>query len=248
MELAASHIKKSFGSNKILVDVSFKLSAGKVVVLLGTNGAGKTTLFNILSGFLKPDNGEVFLDKISLLGLKPSAIARLGIGRTFQDMRLIENMSVFENLMLSFPAQEGEKWWNTLFPLPKVATEENVNAKKAKQILQDCFIEDVADNEAKDLSYGQQKLLNLACCMARNASIWLLDEPAAGVSPAYREKLSEVIQQQKSEGKSILLIEHNSDFIKAVADEIFFLNRGVIRSFLSYDEFRQDTDVKDAYV
>ena len=248
MELTASHISKSFGSNRILADVSFELSAGKVVVLMGTNGAGKTTLFNILSGFLKPDSGQILLDGKELSGLNPSAIARAGIGRTFQDMRLIEDMSVFENVLLSFPDQEGEKWWNTLFPLPKVASEQKSNAEKAKQILQDCFIDDILNNKAKDISYGQQKLLNLACCMASDASVWLLDEPVAGVNPAYREKLSEVIRQQKSKGKSILLIEHNSDFIEAIADEILFLNKGIISHFSSYKTFRQDTNVKNAYV
>lgn len=248
MKLVASHIVKSFGSNRILADVSFELSPGKVVVLMGTNGAGKTTLFNILSGFLKPDSGQILLDGKSLSGMEPNAIVRAGIGRTFQDMRLIENMSVFENVLLSFPTQKGEKWWNTLFPLPKVVAEQKTNAEKAKQILQDCFIDDVVDNKAKDVSYGQQKLLNLACCMASDASIWLLDEPVAGVNPLYREKLSEVIKQQKAKGKSILVIEHNSDFIEAIADEIHFLNKGVLSSFLSYDSFRNDADVKNAYV
>lgn len=248
MELVASHIEKSFGDNNILADVSFELSAGKVVVLMGTNGAGKTTLFNILSGFLKPDSGQILFDGKDLSGLEPNTIARAGIGRTFQDMRLIENMSVFENVLLSFPTQEGEKWWNALLPLPKVVAEQKFNAEKAEQVLQDCFIDDVANNNAKDVSYGQQKLLNLACCMASNASVLLLDEPVAGVNPAYREKLSDVIKQQKAKGKSILVIEHNSDFIEAIADEILFLNKGVLSRFPSYDSFSHDADVKNAYV
>ncbi|MEE3415484.1 MAG: ATP-binding cassette domain-containing protein [Prevotella sp.] len=248
MNLIASHIVKSFGNNKILADVSFEILPGNVVVLMGTNGAGKTTLFNIFSGFLKPDSGQILLDGRDVSGFEPSTIARAGVGRTFQDMRLIEEMTVFENVLLSFPGQEGEKWWNTLFPLPKVVAEQKSNAEKTKQILHDCFIEDVADYKAKDISYGQQKLLNMACCMASNASVWLLDEPVAGVNPVYREKLSEVIRQQKSTGKSILLIEHNSDFIEAVADEILFLNKGIISRFSSYESFRQDADVKNAYV
>lgn len=248
MNLVASHIVKSFGNNRILADVSFELFPGNVVVLMGTNGAGKTTLFNILSGFMKPNSGQILLDGNDVSGLEPSAIARAGIGRTFQDMRLIEDMSVFENVLLSFPGQEGEKWWNTFFPLPKVASEQKSNAEKAKQILQDCFIDNLVNNKAKDISYGQQKLLNLACCMASDASVWLLDEPVAGVNPAYRGKLSEVIKQQKSTGRSILLIEHNSDFIETVADEILFLNKGIISHFSSFESFRQDTNVKNAYV
>lgn len=248
LKLIISHIEKSFGTSKVLADASLELSAGKIAVLMGANGSGKTTLFNVMTGFLKPDDGQILLDGKDLSGFDPSKVARAGIGRTFQDMRLIENMTVYENVMLSFPEQEGEKWWNALLPLPKVALEQKSYACNVKQILHDCFIDDVADSKAKEISYGQQKLLNLACCMASGAPIWLLDEPVAGVNPAYREKLSEIIKQQKAMGKAILVIEHNSDFIEAVADEILFLNKGVLSYFSSYDSFRHDTGVKNAYV
>ncbi|MBQ6080138.1 MAG: ATP-binding cassette domain-containing protein [Muribaculaceae bacterium] len=248
MDLLASHIKKAFGDNSVLTDVSLTLTAGKVSVLMGTNGAGKTTLLNILSGFMKPDGGSIKLDGKEILSIRPSTIANLGIRRTFQDMRLIGEMTVLENVLLAFPGQVGEKWWKALLPLPKIAAEQKANTDKAKLILEQCFIDDIMANRAKDISYGQQKLLNLACCLAGDSLVWLLDEPVAGVNSANREKLTHVIQDQKASGKSILIIEHNSDFIESVADEILFLNKGVISNYPSYNAFRNDMSVKNAYV
>lgn len=248
MNLSIKHITKSFGERQVLNDISFEVPEGKVCVLMGTNGAGKTTLLNILSGFMKPDGGQICLDGDTITNIEPHKINKMGIGRTFQDMRLIGNMSVLENVMLSFPRQEGEKWWKTFLPNKKVEKEQKINVRKANEILQICFIEDVAQSKADEISYGQQKLLNLACCMAGGTSICLLDEPVAGVNPIYREKLSNVIKQQKEKGGSLLIIEHNSDFISKVADEILFLDEGEIRSFSSYEEFKNDNNVKNAYV
>lgn len=248
MNLSIKHITKSFGERQVLNDISFEVSEGKVCVLMGTNGAGKTTLLNILSGFMKPDGGQICLDGDTITNIEPNKINKMGIGRTFQDMRLIGNMSVVENVMLSFPRQEGEKWWKTFLPNKKVGKEQKNNARKANEILQICFIEDVAQSKAGEISYGQQKLLNLACCMAGGTSVWLLDEPVAGVNLTYRKKLADVIRQQKSKGKSLLIIEHNNDFISEVADEILFLDKGMIQSFSSYEAFKNDNDIKNAYV
>ena len=248
MSLEVQNISKSFGDNNVLSDVSFRLPEAHISVLMGTNGSGKTTLFNIISGFLKPDSGQILIDEKLILDLEPDQIQLMGVGRTFQDLRLIGSMSVFENVMLAFPKQEGEKWWNTLLPSKKVAKEQNDNVPKAFDILKQCFIEDAANQKASELSYGQQKLLNLACCMASGTSIWLLDEPVAGVNPSFRDQLSNVIKQQKEIGKSILVIEHNSDFITNVADEILFLDKGVVEHFSSYQEFKSDDEVKNAYV
>lgn len=248
MELVASNIEKSFGNNMVLADVSLELSAGKISVLMGTNGAGKTTLLNILSGFMKPDSGSIYLNGRELSGLPPHEIALRGIRRTFQDMRLIEDMSVLENVLLAFPGQQGEKWWKTLIPSSRIEAEQQTHVQLAESLLESCFLTDVIDHKASDVSYGQQKLLNLACCLASGAPVLLLDEPVAGVNAHYRDQLSTVIKQQKQEGKSLLIIEHNSDFIEAVADEILFLNKGLLRQFPSYASFRNDDSVKNAYV
>lgn len=232
----------------MLQDVSFDVSEGKVSVLMGTNGSGKTTLFNIISGYIKQDNGEIFLDGVEINKQKSYLRKRCGIGRTFQDMRLIGKLTVKENVMLAFPEQQGEKWWKVLFPNKVVWKEQEENSHVADEILTKCFIQDITDSKANEISYGQQKLLNLACCIASRASVLLLDEPVAGVNPVFREKLSVIIRDLKAQGKALLVIEHNVDFIEEVADEILFLHDGKIQKYNSYQEFRDAPEVLDAYV
>lgn len=248
MLLQVNHIAKSYGEHIVLSDASLEASAGRISVLMGANGSGKTTLFNIISGYIPQDKGEVYLDDKEISRLKPYQRKLLGIGRAFQDLRLIGNLSVQENVRLAFPSQEGEKWWKALLPSKAVNEEQRKNAGKAATILAQCFIDDIATSKAGEISFGQQKLLNLACCIASGASVLLLDEPVAGVNPVYREKLSTIIQGLKEQGKSLLIIEHNADFIEKVADEILFLHDGRIRRYGSYTEFRNAPEVIDAYV
>ncbi len=248
MKLEIKHIQKSFGENKVLKDVSFKTEQGKVYVLMGTNGSGKTTLFNIITGFLKPDKGKVVLNNEDITNQESFLINAKGISRTFQDLRLIEDLSVKENLLLAFKNQVGEKWWKALMPTKYYQSEQKENKLKADKILQETFIDNVAEQKAGEISYGQQKLLTLACCMANDSQVFLLDEPVAGVNPAYREKLTAIINKLKETGKTFLIIEHNTDFITQIADKIFFLNNGIVTEYDTYDEMRNDEQVKEAYV
>ncbi|HRP91003.1 MAG TPA: ATP-binding cassette domain-containing protein [Edaphocola sp.] len=248
MTLKAQHIAKSYGEKQVLKDVSFELQKGTATVLMGTNGSGKTTLFNIISGFLKQDKGEILLDGKTINQTEPYQINQLGISRTFQDMRLIGKLTVKENVLLAFPNQKGEHWWNVLLPNKKVKQEQEANRQKTGELLKTCFIDDVADHKANEVSYGQQKLLNLACCMANNTSVVLLDEPVAGVNPVYRDRLTTIIQQLKQQGKAILIIEHNTDFIEQVADEILFLNDGTLTLFDNYETLKNNPQVQEAYI
>lgn len=248
MTLKIQHIAKSFGEKEVLKDVSFTLQKARVSVLMGTNGSGKTTLFNILSGFLKPDKGQITLDNHSLGKVSPHKLNRLGITRTFQNLRLIENLTVLENVLLAFSAQKGEQWWSVLLPNRSVKKEQENNKDKAIKILKTCFIDNVVKSKAGEISYGQQKLLTIACCIANGADYMLLDEPVAGVNPTYREKLIQIIQNLKEKNKALLIIEHNTDFIENIADEIFFLNEGTIKQYPDYASMRQDEYVKEAYI
>lgn len=248
MNLKVENISKSFGDKKILQDISFELKQGEIYVLMGANGSGKTTLFNILSGFLKADKGVVNFNNTVLKKQQPHQINQQGITRTFQDMRLINELTVLENVLLAFTNQKGEHWWNVLLPNKMVTKEQKTNTITANEILKTCFIDTVANAKAGEISYGQQKLLNLACCMANNASIFLLDEPVAGVNPVYRDKLVAIIKKLKNEGKTVLLIEHNTDFIEAVADSILFLNNGSLTTFANYEVLRQNDSVQEAYL
>jgi ABC-type branched-subunit amino acid transport system ATPase component len=163
-------------------------------------------------------------------------------------MRLVNELTVTENVMLSFAKQNGENWWNVFFPNSKVRTEQEHNLNRVKEILETCFISEVAENKASEISYGQQKLLNLACCIANDANVLLLDEPVAGVNLVYRDRLTHIINDLKEQGKAILIIEHNTDFIEQVADEILFLNNGLIAKFNDYNSLRHDPEVKEAYI
>ena len=248
MILELSHITKSFGNKVVLKDVSFHLNDGSISILMGVNGSGKTTLFNIISGFLNPDSGEISLNKKEIKGIREYKINRRGVSRTFQDLRLIGNLTVRENILLAFPNQQGEKWLKILIPNKKVKQEQETNNLRANEILKICFIEDIAESKASEISYGQQKLLNLSCAIANDAEVLLLDEPVAGVNQTYRDKLVSVIKNIKAEGKSILIIEHNTDFIEAVADRLFFLNEGKIMEFETYENLRNDKIVQEAYI
>ncbi len=248
MTLKVSHIAKSYGEHKVLADASLEALGGRVSVLMGTNGSGKTTLFNIISGYTQQDSGEILLDGVEMTKHKPYLRKRLGIGRTFQDMRLIGNLTVNENVMLAFPEQKGEKWWKVLFPNMSVQKEQEGNTHFADEILAKCFIQDIADSKANEISYGQQKLLNLACCIASGASVLLLDEPVAGVNPVFRKKLLDIIRDLKAQGKALLIIEHNADFIEEIADEILFLHDGQLQRYNSYQDFKDAPEVLDAYV
>lgn len=248
MKLEIKHIEKSFGENQILKDVSFELEQEKVYVLMGTNGSGKTTLFNILTGFLKAENGAVVWNNENILNKEPNLINEKGISRTFQDLRLIENLTVKENVLLSFKNQKGEKWWKALLPKNGYSKEQNENNTKAKKILKQTFISEIANQKAGEISYGQQKLLTLACCIANNAQLFLLDEPVAGVNPIFRDKLVTVIKTLKKQGKTFLIIEHNADFITEIADKILFLNSGIVKEYESYYAMRNDEQVKEAFV
>lgn len=248
MILEISNIAKSFGNKTVLKDVSFHLNNGSISILMGVNGSGKTTLFNIISGFLNSDHGEISLNNKEIKGIKEYKINRRGVSRTFQDLRLIGNLTVRENILLAFQNQQGEKWWKILIPNKKVKQEQETNNLRANEILKICFIEDIAESKASEISYGQQKLLNLSCAIANDAEVLLLDEPVAGVNQTYRDKLVSVIKNIKAQGKSILIIEHNTDFIEAVADRLFFLNEGEIKEFETYENLRNDKIVQEAYI
>lgn len=248
LALTVNHIAKSFGNHRILTDISFELSGGTIAVLMGANGCGKTTLLNIVSGFMPKDDGDICLNGTKIDSMPAHQINRMGITRTFQDMRLIGNLTVLENVLLAYPEQQGERWWRTILPDDKVRKERLNNLENARAILKTCFIDDIAENKAAEISYGQQKLLNLACCMANKPQVLLLDEPVAGVNIAYRDLLTQIIKELKVQGKAILIIEHNTDFIEAVADNILFLNRGVIKKLDSYADFKNNEEVKNAYI
>ncbi len=215
---------------------------------MGNNGAGKTTLFNLISGFIKPQSGEIYFYKKKLTNQQPYKINQQGVGRTFQDLRLITKLSVKENIVLAMQQNPTDNWLNAMLPESFHRNTNTALEKKANEIVKQFFLSDVKNSLAAEISYGQQKLLSLACCVANGARLLLLDEAVAGIQPEYRNKIAMLIKQLKEQGKTILLIEHNTDFIADVADKIFFLHDGEISIFENMETLRKDKQVMEAYI
>ncbi|MFA6128218.1 MAG: ATP-binding cassette domain-containing protein [Bacteroidales bacterium] len=249
MILELKHITFSFTQEKqILKDLSLSLEEKKIYALMGGNGAGKTTLFNLINGFIKPKSGEIFFSEKSLSHQQTFKINRYGIGRTFQDQRLITKLTVKENIILAMQNNQTDNCLNAMLP-DYLHTKTNQHfAKKADDIIEQFFLNDIRNSLASETSYGQQKLLSLACCVANGATLLLLDEAVAGIQPEYRNKIAKLIKQLKAQGKTILLIEHNIDFIADVADKIFFLHDGEISTFDNMETLRKDKQVIEAYI
>lgn len=245
--LSVGNLSKKFADKVVLDSVCFELHQQKIYALVGANGSGKTTLFNILNGFLRADSGEMRLRNRPITNLHPYQINRLGIGRTFQDLRVITKLTVKENILLSMTGNPSDKWLRALLPQRLNRSTDVALDRIAESIAREYYLQDVDSHLAGEVSYGQQKLLTLACCVANDAELLLLDEPAASISSAYGQRIAMLLKDLKQQGKTILLIEHNSQFIEAVADQVIFLNQGSMRFYDTYDSLSSDPSVLDSY-
>jgi ABC-type branched-subunit amino acid transport system ATPase component len=245
--LRCEGLSKSFDGTRALAGVSLEFPPSDVVAIIGPNGAGKTTLINVITGFLRADSGRAFLGDRELTRLAPHKIARLGIGRTFQDLRLISQVSVLENVMLARPNQKGERLLPALFR-NGVAAEETRNHQEAMRWLKFVGLADAARELAGELSYGQQKLLTLACCLATDAKILLLDEPVAGVHPDMVERILGLLRELREQGKQIVFIEHDMASVRQVADLVVVMDDGKIIAQGKPAEVLEKPEIMEAYV
>jgi ABC-type branched-subunit amino acid transport system ATPase component len=241
-------ISKSFDGIKAVDSVFLDFSSNKITALIGPNGAGKTTVFNLISGFLKPDEGNIKLKGQNLIGLPPFRIAGAGIGRLFQDVRIFKEMSVMDNVMAAFNKQAGEMWWVPLLNPFKVKRQEKAFVQRADELLKFVGLLEKRDDLAESLSYGQQKLLSIARLLASDAEILLLDEPTAGVSPAMVPQLLEIIRSLRDQGKAIILIEHNLNVVTEIGDWVFFMDEGQVTYFGLPADVLGNPDVRQAYI
>jgi len=238
--LKIKNLTKSFGSNKVLNNFSYSFKERTIYALMGANGSGKTTLFNLLSGFLPSDGGEILFKNHPIQNLKPHQISNLGLSRTFQDMRLIPSLTVYDNILLALKNKQSEKILQALFPNKSEQYEEEIT-----EIMVKTHLSKIRDSKAQDISYGQQKLLNLAVAMANDFDLLLLDEPVAGVQPEYREEILALI---KGFDKTIIVIEHNPEFIELLTDNILFLEGGNIIAEGDYATIKSNLQVQKAYL
>lgn len=245
--LQLSDISFSYPGNRLLLDgCTLETRRGNIYALMGPNGAGKTTLFNIITGFLKVNAGTIQFGNERIDLLQPYIINRKGIGRTFQDLRLVTRLNVKDNIRLAIKNDLTDSWYGSIAGINRTETGEH--EQKVASIIQDYHLAEVQDNLAGEISYGQQKLLTIACCVANDAELLLLDEPVAGINPVYRQQIAGVVKKLKATGKTIILIEHNTEFIDEVADVIFFMAGGKINSYKNLAAMRTNKEVIEAYM
>lgn len=238
---------KSFDGIHALVDVQLQFPAAGITAIVGPNGAGKTTLFNVLTGFIRADAGRCFLGNRETTGLAAHEIARQGVARTFQDLRLIFDIPVVDNVLLARPEQKGESLLGAVFRTG-VAVEEARNREAASRLLAFVGLEGKALATAGELSYGQQKLLTLACCLATDARVLLLDEPVAGVHPEMVSRFLDLLRQLCDSGKLVVFIEHDIGAVRQVADHVFVMDEGKIIAQGPPSEVFERSEIMEAYL
>lgn len=243
MSLEVKKITKSFGEQKVLNGISFVAKEGHVYTIVGGNGSGKTTLINIISGFLEADSGSIWYEKNNISKKKPFRISKLGISRTFQDLRTIKKLTVEENILLSLKRQNSNNLFSEFIKF-KIS-----DYLKAHEIIEQVSLLDVKKSLAQEISFGQQKLLTIGCCIANESNVLLLDEPAAGLDDENTSKIATVIKSLSQKfNKTIIQIEHNQDFIKKTSNEIIFLFNGESYSFNEFNSFINSELVKNNYL
>jgi ABC-type branched-subunit amino acid transport system ATPase component len=238
---------KSFDGIQALVEFNFEFPSSGIIAIIGPNGAGKTTLLNVLTGFIRPNSGQVYLGERDITGLPPHRIAQLGIARTFQDLRLILQVSLLDNVLLARPHQRGERLLPALLRFG-IAEEEARNGETAMRLLRFVGLDEKATELAGELSYGQEKLLTLACCLATEARILLLDEPVAGVHPEMVSRILDLLRQLRDDGKLIIFIEHNIAAVRQIADLVIVMGEGRIIAHGIPGEVLERPEIMEAYL
>jgi branched-chain amino acid transport system ATP-binding protein len=225
--LKISQLNKRFGGVIAVKDVNLEVEQGMIFSIIGPNGAGKTTFFNLVTGFYPPDSGEIFLSGQRVDGLPPHRMARLGIARTFQNIRLFPWMSVGQNVIVSSQIKCKGGILDALFSSPRNRREEAATRQRVDEILEFFGLASKRDYLAKNLSYGEQRRLEIARAYAMEPRILFLDEPTAGMNPAETEQCVETIFQINEEmGVTVILIEHNINLVMGISDRIAVLDYG----------------------
>lgn len=241
-------IYKHFGGLQAVNDCSLKVEQHQIVGLIGPNGAGKTTLFNIIAGFLPPTKGEVWFNGKLISGLKPHQIASQGVARTFQIPHGFPRMTVMENLIAAPMGQKGESLWKIITAPGQIKEQERIFKEKALKILQSLDMLDKRNEMVGNLSAGEARILELARQLMLDPEILLLDEPAAGINPAFQSKLMETIRDIRDRGQTFLIVDHNLGFIMGLSDYIYVMDRGEIITEGTPEAVIKDRRVKEVYL
>lgn len=224
--IKVKNIYKNFGGVYAVNNCSLEVKQGKITSIIGPNGAGKTTLFNIICGIIKPDKGNIFLGQKNITNLAVHKIANLGISRTFQQAKLFKNLSVKDNLLLAKSCNETE----------------------LKSILQKVHFPRPTTTLAGELSYGQTRLVEIARALLKPHTLLMLDEPTAGVNPKIRQELKQILLDLKKDGKTVLLIEHDMEFVMDLSDEVIVMAEGKVLMKGTPKQVQKDKKVLEVYL
>ncbi len=248
--LKIKKLSKIINGLSVVDRVTATFLPGRITALVGPNGAGKTTLFHLITGELRPDGGEIFYQDNNISSLPPYRIARMGIGRLFQDVRVFDNLTVFENVASACYDEGAETPW---FPFTNRNSLKSLNMKIADKVtlwLDFVGLSDMKTSPASTLSYGQQKLLAIARILAAGFSLFLLDEPMAGLNPIMIKRVLEILERiiKEDKNKTIILVEHNMSVVTEAADWVYFMNEGRISFFGRTDHVLGDREVREIYL
>ncbi|MFZ2531754.1 MAG: ABC transporter ATP-binding protein [Streptococcus suis] len=247
--LEVKDLTKNFGGLTAVGDVTMELHEGELVGLIGPNGAGKTTLFNLLTGVYEPSEGTITLAGTLLNGKAPSKIASLGLGRTFQNIRLFKNMTVLENVLIGLGNHGKAEVLASFLRLPAFYKNEESLKTKAIELLKIFDLDGEADTLAKNLPYGKQRRLEIVRALATEPKILFLDEPAAGMNPQETAELTQLIRKIKEEFNiTIMLIEHDMSLVMEVTERIYVLEYGRLIAHGTPAEIRSNKRVIEAYL
>jgi len=241
--LKVSDMRKAYGAIQAVGGVSFEVRPGEIFGVIGPNGSGKTTLFNSMLGQIVPDSGRIELKGEDVTTLGPLALSRRGVGRTFQTLQVFGKMSVRDNLIVAAQEHQGSMWSRMFAP-----SDSGLGAK-ADALIDQFHIRHVAHKKAGELSYGQQKLVDIAMAFMSEPDLVLLDEPCAGVNPSLVGGISTLLKQlNQSRGGSFVVIEHNMDFVMDLCHRIMVMVEGQVLAIGTPQEIRNNKQVLDAYL
>lgn len=251
--LKVSNLTKNFGGLAAVSNVNLELDKNELVGLIGPNGAGKTTLFNLLTGVYEPSEGDVIFsdgdEEKRLNGIKPYKIANQGLGRTFQNIRLFKELSVMDNVLIAMTGKKKAGVLASILRLPSYFRVENEMETRARELLSIFDLSEKETSKAKNLSYGEQRRLEIVRALATDPKILFLDEPAAGMNPQETAELTELIKKiQKDFDLTILLIEHDMSLVMDVCERIYVLEYGQLIAEGVPDEIKTNKRVIEAYL
>jgi branched-chain amino acid transport system ATP-binding protein len=246
--LELTDLTKRFGGLLAVDKVTLHIKRGEVFALIGPNGAGKTTLFNNVTGLYQPTSGRVVFDGRDITGSKPHEVARSGIARTFQNIRLFDFMSCLDNVRVGRHVRMHAKLWDSLFKLPRERREEERVTEEAMELLRFVGIANQANQYARNLPYGQQRRLEIARALATDPKLLLLDEPAAGFTPQEKVELMALVRKILARGVTVFLIEHDMKLVMGISERIVVLDHGEKIAEGPPEEVRKDVRVIEAYL